>query len=119
MPLRDFLVSGSLLHPFLSSSSSTSEEEVVVFTREKSRGIRLTRNTRNIDPFKPRNDESLARCHPYLWPYALMHITLPAPSRGIDIFVGQNKHLKLRVGCRPIYGLLMNGGRWVHRGLGT
>ena len=38
----------------------------MVFTRENSRGIRLTRNTRNTDPFKPRTDESLALCHPYL-----------------------------------------------------
>ena len=37
---------------------------MVVFTQ--SRGIRSTRNTRNTDPFKPRSDESLAFCHPYL-----------------------------------------------------
>jgi len=51
------------------------EEEEVVFTRgrrrwwsllEKIEGIRSTRNTRNTDPFKPRPDESLALCHPYL-----------------------------------------------------
>ena len=42
------------------------EEEVVVVVFTQSRGIRSTRNTRNTDPFKPRTDESLALCHPYL-----------------------------------------------------
>ena len=42
------------------------EEAVVDFTRKKSRGIFSTRNTRNTNPFKPRTDESLALCHPYL-----------------------------------------------------
>ena len=38
----------------------------------KSRGIRSTRNTRNTDPFKPRTDESLALCHPYLqWGFSV------------------------------------------------
>ena len=35
------------------------EEEVVVVFK-KSRGIRSTCNTRNIDPFKPRTNENLA-----------------------------------------------------------
>ena len=42
------------------------EDEAVVFTRECREGIRSTRNTRNIDPFKPRTDESPALFHPYL-----------------------------------------------------
>ena len=49
---------------------------VVVFTQ--SRGIRSTRNTRNTDPFKPRTDESLALCHPYLQLRYSVHPHRPA-----------------------------------------
>ena len=52
------------------------EEVVVVFTQ--SRGIRSTRNTRNTDPFKPRTDESLALCHPYLQLRYSVHPHRPA-----------------------------------------
>ena len=49
-----------------------------VFTCEISRGIRSTRNTRNTDPFKPRTDESLALCHPYLQQRCSIHPHHPA-----------------------------------------
>ena len=45
---------------------------MVVFTRE-SRGVRLTTNTLNTDPFKPWTDKSSALCHRYLQQRCSVH----------------------------------------------
>ena len=73
------------VHPYHPVDEEQEEEVVVVvflggvFTR----AIRSTRNTRNTDPFKPRTNESLALCHPYLQPRCSVHPhnILLAPSR--------------------------------------
>ena len=50
---------------------------VVVFTRAN-RGGSVQHNTRNTDPSKPRIDESLALCHPYLQQRCIVHPFRPA-----------------------------------------
>ena len=62
------------------------KEEVVVVVRRrwwfllvKIEGDPLsTRNTRNTDPVKPRTDESLALCHPWLQQRCSVHPHHPA-----------------------------------------